>query len=63
VPEDNDAAEDSELEYVNENPELTVRSEIRRSLEETKKKRDSFYIKYRELFNPCCPNGTISRRW
>ena len=55
VPEDNSAAEDSEFEYASENPELTVRSEIRRSLEETKKKRDSFYIKYRELFKPLLP--------
>jgi SWI/SNF-related matrix-associated actin-dependent regulator of chromatin subfamily A member 5 len=35
--------------------EVSVRVEIRKSLEETKKKRDAFYVKYRDLFEPLLP--------
>jgi hypothetical protein len=35
--------------------EVSVRAEIRKSLEETKKKRDAFYVKYRDLFEPLLP--------
>jgi hypothetical protein len=35
--------------------EMTLRGEIRLGLEETKRKRDAFYIKYRSLFEPLLP--------
>lgn len=37
--------------------ELTVRGEIRQALEETKKKRDAFFLKNRELFEDLLPES------
>jgi len=35
--------------------EYSVRSEIRKTLEETKRRRDAFYLQYRDLFEPLLP--------
>jgi hypothetical protein len=53
------AAEGEDGEWEDEDVEATkqdsVRTEIRKTLEETKRKRDAFYVHYRDLFEPLLP--------
>jgi hypothetical protein len=53
------AAEGGDDEWEDEDVEATkqdsIRTEIRRTLEETKRKRDAFYVHYRDLFEPLLP--------
>lgn len=56
VPDANDPDQDDQWENeLDDEPEYSVRSEIRKTLDETKKKRDAFFIEYKSLFEPLLP--------
>jgi hypothetical protein len=52
---DVDNADDQWEDESADNKEFSVRAEIRKTLEETKRRRDTFYVQYRELFEPLLP--------
>jgi hypothetical protein len=46
----------NEWEEYKDEKEITMRTEIRQSLEETRRKRDRFFLKYQPLFQPLLPD-------